>query len=249
MASILDDLKGILSPAEYAKLEASEAVKTRISRGDELRSYYDGEPEPVAPPVRNEPPPVRATPPGQFDLSQVEASLGRMLDAKLGTINTTIETKIAETVTARGAELVNSAVSIAMRQADELNRVYHRHSTEFGESFDSNAFNEFLMKPENSLADKDGKRVGSKFPTVMSAYEAMVAPRATQKQIADGIKAGVAAASGTHVPGTTPAPAVHGNIVKFMKRGGPADGAPATGASKAAAMLDRIQANRNEAAS
>jgi hypothetical protein len=246
MASILDDLKGILSPAEFAKLEASEAVKTRIARGDELRSYYDGDPDPVTPPQnRSDPPPVRATPPPQFDLSSIET----LLDRKLGTINTTIETKINETIQARGTELVNNAVGIAMRQADELNRVYHRHSAEFGEAFDSTAFNEFLMKPENSLMNGD-QRGGSKFPTVTSAYEAMVGPKMTEKTIAAEVEKRVKQDPRVNTPpGTTPPSAVNSNIVKFMKRGGPADGAPATGASRAAAMLDRMDANRNSAAS
>jgi hypothetical protein len=248
MASILDDLAGILPAAELEKLKGNAALKTRLERGDELRSYYDGEPEPVTPPAaRNEPPPVRATPPpsANFDLSSIEA----LLDKKLGTINTTIESKINETVERRGTELVMNAVGMATQRADELNRIYHRHSTEFGEAFDSTKFNDFLMLPENSVMGADGKRVGSKFRTTTEAYDAMIAPRVTEKKIADGIAAGVAAKSGAHVPGTTPMPATSGAILAFQRRGGPADGAPATGAQRAAAALDKIMSRRNEAAS
>ena len=59
MASILDDLKGILTPEEFAKVQGRQDLATRLTRGDELRSFYDGEettpPALVTPPASTTP--------------------------------------------------------------------------------------------------------------------------------------------------------------------------------------------------
>ena len=55
MASILDDLKGILTPEEFAKVQGRQDLATRLTRGDELRSYFDG--EEATPPASVTPPP------------------------------------------------------------------------------------------------------------------------------------------------------------------------------------------------
>ena len=228
--ALLDDLRGILSAAEFAKLEADAAVKTRLERGDELRSYYDGD-EPPSPSV---------------DLSGIE----RMLDSKLAKLDERIDTRFNTLVEQRGTELVNNAVSIATHRADELNRVYGRHFADFGEQFDSVAFNEFLNKPENSVMQGE-KRVGSKFQTITDAYEAMTAERRVQKKIdtakAEGKAEGIAASSGRGLPGTTPGPAVSSNIRVIMARGRTdANGQPTSRVDKAAAALDRRMANAQE---
>lgn len=232
--AILDDLKGLLSPAEFAKIEGNSAIATRLTRGEELRSFYEGE----EPPAHVDPP-ARVNPPGMFDLSAVE----RMLDSKLGKINETVDARVAEVVKTRGDELVNNAVKISIQRADELNRIYYRSERETGEPFDSAKFNTFLESPEAKAA---------RYPTITAAYEAYVAPVVQAKTIADARKEGAAAAraedSGKHVPGTTPGPAVNANILHFQKRTAAGEAQP-TGAGRAAAALDKIMSRRNEMAS
>jgi len=232
MANILDDLKGILGEAEFAKIEANAALKARISRGEEFRIWYDGDGEGAAEPPapgsnQNEPPPARREPPagiGAFDLSAVE----RMLDSKLSNVGKTIEDKIAETVQKRGDELVNTSVKIALQRADELNRIYARHNADFGEAFDSAAFNTYL---------EENKAKG--FRTITEAYEAMTAQRRTDKEVERRVTEGVKAKSGEHVPGTTPPPSTNSNIRFFKQRSVASDGTHRTGAQKAAELLDR----------
>ena len=236
MASILDDLKGILTPEEFAKVQGRQDLATRLTRGDELRSFYDGEettpPASVTPPASTTPPPAA----GQFDLGVIE----RMLDTKIGKINETVDARVAEVVKTRGDELVNNAVKISIQRADELNRIYGRHERETGKAFDSADFNAFLEKPENKARG---------FRTITEAYEAYSAPQAMEREVDRRFKAKVAADSGQHVPGTTPAPATNSNIRVFMKRGANGSDAPTTGAGKAAAALDKIMSRRMEMAS
>lgn len=239
--AILDDLKGVLSAEEFSKLEGNAVLKTRLSRGDELRSFYDGEETPATPPAAasgNDPAP-RSTPANQFDLSAIES----MFDRKIGKLDERIDSRFNTLVEQKGNDLVNSAVKISIQRADELNRIYAQHSQDFGTAFDSKAFNDFLEKDENK----------SRFRTITDAYDAMTADARLQKKLdtakAEGKAEAVAARSGGNVPGTTPVPATHGNIVKFLKRGSPAEGAPATGAQRAATALDNILARREQAAS
>ena len=238
--ALLDDLKGILSPAEFAKIQGNPAVATSLARGQELISFYDGDEWPASTAV--DPPPARSTPPpaaaGQFDLSAID----RMLDAKLGKINEIVDARVADVVKTRGDELVNNAVGIAVRRADELNRIYGRHEREVGKPFDSADFNAFLDKPENKARG---------FRSITEAYESYVGPVVQERTIEAEVTKRVKAQSGTAgVPGTTPAPATNSNIRMFINRGKTgADGAPTTGAGRAAAMLDRMQSRQLEMAS
>jgi hypothetical protein len=229
--ALIDDLEGLLSPAEFAKIKGNTAVATRIAKGDELYGFYVGEETPAAvePPARVEPP-VRNTPAGMFDLGAIET----MLDKRFSKLNETVDTRVNETIKARGDEFVNNAVKIAVQRADELNRIYARHADLTGKPFDSVDFNAFLEKPEIKAKG---------FRTLNDAYEAYASPVVQAKALADGIKEGVKAAtsaqSGQHVPGTTPAPASNSNIRVFMNRGRAGDGvSPTTGAGRAAAALD-----------
>jgi hypothetical protein len=237
MANLLEDLKGILSPEDYAKIEGNAALKARASKASELLEWYGGEEPPAVtdPPARVDPP-ARQTPPPAFDLSSIE----RMLDAKIGTLNTTIETKIADVVKTRGDELVNNAVKIALQRSDELNRIYMRHQTETGKPFDTTDFNTYLEKPEIKAKG---------FRTITEAYDAYVAPQSLEREVDKRVTAKLAEKSGQTVPGTTPAPATNSNIRVFMKRGAPGDPATTTGAGRAAAALDKIMARQQEMAS
>lgn len=233
MASILDDLKGILGDDAIAKIEGNPALKAKVDKAQELYGYYAGEDD-DPPPVRSQqdPPPARQQDPpavrdNPFDLKSIE----RMLDTKLGTVNQTIETKLGEMVTARGNELVNNAVKISLQRADELNRIYARHQNDFNEPFDSAKFNEFL--------ESDAGKAGG-YKTITSAYEAWVGPRATEKEVDRRVAAKLAERSGTGV-GSTPGPSTSNKTIEiFRKRGTAAEGGATTGAQRAAAMLDRL---------
>ena len=231
MANLLDDLKGILSPEEYAKIDGNPALKTRAAKAAELLDWYGGEDTTTTTTTTTTAPPeTRTTPPPAFDLSGIE----RMLDSKLGAINTTIETKINETVQKRGDELVNNAVKIALQRSDELNRIYMEHQSNYGEAFDTTKFNEFLE------ANKD-----KGFRSIRQGYDAYIAPRAIDREVDVKVKAKLAEESGKHVPGTTPAPSTNPAILAFKKRNVAADGQGMTGAQRAAALLDRRAAEQS----
>lgn len=234
--ALLDDLKGLLSPDEFAKIQGNPKVASRIARGDEYVSYYDGDETPAATTTTTATTAVVDPPPGQFDLSSFE----RMLDTRLGKINEIVDARVNATVEARGNELVNNAVKIATQRADELSRIYTRHAAETGKAFDSADFNSFLEKPESKARG---------YRTITQAYDDYVAPQTQERVVEQKVRERLAAESGRHVPGTTPAPSVNSNIRAFMKRGSGSDGAPSTGAQKAAEQLDRRMARQQEMAS
>jgi hypothetical protein len=225
--AILDDLKGILSPEDFAKINGNAAIKTKLEKGDELYGYYAGADDPPPAAHQDDPPPARRdTPPPAFDLGGIE----RMLDKRLEKIGETIEAKVADVVKSRGDELVNNAVKISLQRADELNRVYSRHEKETGKPFDSADFNAYLEKPEIKARG---------FRTITEAYEAYVAPVVLEKKLADAHDAGVKEGSGKHVPGTTPAPSTNSNIRFFKQRSAAGGDGRETGAQRAAALLDQ----------
>ena len=234
--ALLDELRGLLSPEEFAKIQGNPKVASRIARGDEYVTYYDGDETPAATPPAAVTPPAAATPPSQFDLGSFE----QMLDKRLGKINEIVETRVNDVVKARGDELVSNAVKISLQRADELNRIYSRHAAETGKPFDSTDFNTFLEKPESKARG---------YRTITQAYEDYVAPQTQERTIAAEVDKRLKAESGRHVPGTTPAPSVNSNIRVFMKRGSGGDGAPSTSVQKAAEALDRRMIRQQEMAS
>jgi len=236
MANLLDDLKGILSPEEFAKIEGNPALKARTAKAAELLDWYGGEETTTTTTTTTEPTrttttePTRTAP--QFDLSGIE----RMFDARLGKINETIETKIADVVKTRGDELVNNAVKIALQRSDELNRIYSRHLKETGTEFDTVKFNEYLEKPEIKAKG---------FRSLTDAYEAYAAPVVQEREVDRRVQAKLAEKSGQNVPGTTPAPSTNPAILAFKKRNVATDGQGMTGAQRAAALLDRRAAEQS----
>lgn len=240
--AILDDLKGILGDDQLAKISNNVALKARLEKGDELYGYYMGDdepkPTPTPTPAAAAPAPAAPAPPASaaLDLGAIE----RMFDTRLASLNKTIEDKIGDVVKTRGDELVNNAVKISIQRADELNRVYARHFEETGKAFDSAAFNEFLEKPETKARG---------FRSITEAYDAYASPGRTEREVERRVAEKLRENSGSAVPGTTPPPAVNSNIRHFIKRGGPADGAPATGAQRAAALLDARLAKQQAEAS
>jgi hypothetical protein len=237
--AILDDLKGILSPAEFAKLEGNAAVKTKLTRGDELRSYYEGEEDPPpAARTQDDPPPARREPPantgGQFDLSAVE----RMLDAREQKNRDFIKAELDTAIKSRGDELYNSVRAGVRTDALQLVKIYTRHQEATGKSWDDAEevkFNDFLKVNNEAVKTGGGKR----YATLTEAYNDYIAPVVTERTIESEVEKRVKATSGQHVPGTTPAPSVNSNIMHFKKRAVAGDGTATTGAQRAAALLDK----------
>ncbi len=244
--ALLDDLKGILSPEEFAKLDGNAALKPRMTRGDELRSYYDGEEPPVAavaPHARVTPPPAAGS--GQFDLGSIE----RMLDSKLGKINEVVDARVAEVVKSRGDELYNNVRAGVRNDALQLVKMYTRHQEVTGAPWTDEEevkFNDFLKT--NNEAVKAGSG-GKMYKSLTEAYNDYIAPVVEDRRVDAKVQQRLAAESGKHVPGTTPAPATNSNIRVFMKRSANGAEATTTGAGRAAAALDRIMARQNEMAS
>lgn len=234
--AILDDLKGILGDEAIAKIEGNPALKMKLAKGEELYGYYAGDDDTTASATATvtQPAAAAAASHSQFDLGSIE----RMLDAKLGNMNKTIEDKIGEVVKTRGDELVNSAVKIALQRSDELNRIYMEHQSNYGESFNSEKFNEYLEQNK----DKG-------FRSIRQAYESYVQPRAMDREVDRRVDEKLKKSSGGAVPGTTPAPSVNSNIRHFKARSASADGQGMTGAQRAAAMLDKRMADSQAAAS
>jgi len=225
--ALLDDLEGILGKEAVEKIKADPRVSVRASKAEELLGYYDGD-EPVVP-VKVEPKvePTKVVSSPGMDMAALLAGIDKSLDSKLGVIGKTIDDKIAEAVKTRGAELAGNASSIALRNADELNRVYRRHEKDFGEDFDSTAFNTFV---------ETQKKTGRNFNSVTEAYEAMTADKRNDKTVEERVREGLKAkASAQNVPGVTP-PSVKSPLGVFMARGKTEGGAD-TAVSKAAAML------------
>ena len=210
-----------------------------MTRGDELRSYYDGdEPPPVA---HVDPPPVvRSTPapPGAFDLTSIE----RMLDAREQKQRDFIKTELDNAVKSRGDEFVNNTVKIAVQRADELNRIYARHSELTGKPFDSADFNAFLEKPEIKAKG---------FRTLNDAYEAYAAPTVTERTIESEVDKRVRPSRPKIPASISPAlrPARQSTPMSDSSRSAP----PPAGSGndrrgRAAAALDKIMARRDESA-
>ena len=235
--ALLDDLKGILSPEEFSKIQGSP-VATRLTRGSELLSYYDGDAveTPAATTSATVTPSAATTPAGMFDLSEID----RRLEARLGKLNELVDTRVNDIVATRGNELVNNAVKISLQRADELNRIYSRHVNETGKQFDSADFNNFLEKPEVKARG---------YRTITQAYDDYVAPQTQERVVEQKVQERLRAQSGSNVPGSTPAPSSSSALKVFMKRGTAAEGGGTTGASRAAAMLDRMGSSRQEMAS
>lgn len=249
--ALLDDIKEVVGAEAFAKLEASGALKTRLQKGDELFGFYAGEVDDPPANSNNPPPPTTGSgaPPNPFDLSGVE----KMLERRLGTLETTIKKELDTKITAAVTEYTKTNQSMAtqvLQQADQLNRVYLRHNREFGEEFDSKAFAEWNAKPENAHHLEEGKPVGNRFNSVMESYEAWTAERRRSKEIDAEVNKRLKERSGsTGLPGNTPPPATNTNILRLMRRGG-TDGAdhPATAADRAAAALEKLVAGREQAA-
>jgi hypothetical protein len=243
--AILDDLKGILGDDAIAKIEANPAIKERLKKGNELYGLYLGEEEvepgsadPKTTNTVTAPPPPPSTEtkttPGMFDLGAIE----RMLDKRFENLDTRISDTVNKAIETRGTEVVNNAARIATMRADELNRIYLRHTSITGEQFDTEKFNQFL---------EENKARG--FRSVTEAYNEFIRPVEEEKRINTEVEKRTKAKSGEHVIGSTPQPSMNSNVRTIMKRTLAAAGEGSTAAQRAADRLNRMEADRAAAAS
>ena len=256
--ALLDDLKGLLSPEDLAKIEGNPAIKNRIAKGDELYGYYVGEDEPVQqqqqqqqqPVQQQQQQPVQQQNQG-FDLGAIE----RMLDKRLGDLgkkfeNVVTKDDLSATITREGAKLLSQATA----NADELNSIYMEHRDLTGKPFDRAAFNEFLNKPENKTGEVDkpiGQGASSRFSSIRSAYEAFVSPVKTEREVDRRVAEKLKTQSGGQpgFPGSTPPPSTNKIVDILKRRNVAADGGGNTRVDRAAAALAQMESSRQSAAS
>jgi hypothetical protein len=233
--ALIDEFEGILGK------KAIDNIKKNPKGFKDIVELYYGEED--DPPVTAAPvvaAPVAPVTTG-FDLSAIES----LLDKKLGNITdsvrkTTTDT-VEEIITKRGAELSSNASAVALRNADELNRVYRRHEKEFGEDFDSTKFNEFV---EGEMKNNH------RFSSVTAAYEDWTKDRRQEKVIAnakdEGAREALKKKASDFVPGVTP-PSARSPLSTFINRGRTTDSQGSTAVERAGESLARkLAASANE---
>jgi hypothetical protein len=250
--AILDILEGVLGKEAIDKIKSNTRLGTDLMKSDELfNGYYgrdvgtddDGNPVKVASSTVQAVVTERTTPPAasaSTDLTAVLESLKTItsrLDAMPDPAKA-VETKFEDLLKTRGAELLGQAEERALRKSDQLNRVRDEHRETFGEKFDTDKFAEFI---------EEHKKTGTSFATVEKAYEAFVAPKLTEKRVADGIRDGLKAkATNAGVPGVTP-PSSKSTLAHLINRGRSQDGNGQTATQRAGDQLAaRLAASQND---
>jgi hypothetical protein len=248
MKSILDELAGVLSPAELAKIKADAGLSERITKGaDELYGYYKDDtidpPTATATPTSTTTttaPVVTTTVAPSGDLGAILRTLDgvtRRLEA-IGDVPKMIESKVEEVVKARGDELVSAVATRALRQADELAKAredWNRNFSEGGKKqFDTEAFEKFVN--EQTAA-------GTRFASVTKAYESFTAPQREEVTVETKVRDRLKERNSGHVPGVTPTTA-NTTLAVLMARGRDKDGNGETAVNRAGASLDaRLHGN------
>lgn len=237
MADILAELEGFLGKEAADKIRGSETMKSRMAVVNDVMGFYEGDTEiPPAPPQRRETPPeVRpATGAGDPGLAAIMAKLD-----SIGDVDAKIKSGVETVVAARGNELVNNAIAIAMRNTRELQKIDTRHRADFGTEFDD-------VKLEAHVAA--AIEAGRPFRTITEAYEDMTREDRVAKRVETGIETGVreglkARASGT-LPGVTPTAATPMlQMLKTSRRGTTGNGDAGNHLDKAGAALAERLAN------
>lgn len=238
MPDILDELEGILSKDEVAKLRANPLAQ-RLQRGDAVREYYDGDMS------GNPPPPVRQQ---QQQQERHESRGGESLDdvlselnkvtSRLGELPKTIHDEVDKVVKEKGNELFSNVLAASMRNNRELSKIDSRHRTEFGADLDDTAL--------EAHADAAAK-AGRPFRTITEAYEDMTREARLEKRIASGVETGVREKLKERT--TASLPGVSGNSGSPMLRAlkaVPSGGTTGSAVSAAARALEDRLAERGE---
>lgn len=245
MRTVFDELEELLGKDEIAKIKANSGLTRRLEKGDEMFSVYEEESETQDPPARrtesrtDDDPPARRTEAGDQTLSDLTKAL-QGITAKLNDVPTKAELDAA--IEKRGNELVNSVSSRVLRQADELYNIRARHNADFGEDFDSAAFDTYTTE-----AMKAGKR----FDSITDAYEKMTAEKRedarVESKVRERLKERAKEGQGNLLPGVTP-PSSKSPISTFMKRGRESDSGGNTAVDRAGSALDSALAAKSSEA-
>ena len=182
-----------------------------------------------------------ATPPSAFSLADIEGALDKRLGNLDERIKTTATTAIEDVIKNRSEELVTAATDRALRRSDELGRIYRRHEKEFGEEFDSTAFDKWASEQ---------MAAGVRFNGVTNAYETWTADRRLEKKLSgakeEGAREALKERANQMVPGVTPASA-RSPLSTFINRGKTTDSEGQTAAHKAGrALSERLAAKDAE---
>lgn len=238
MADILDELEGILSKDEVAKLRTSPLAQ-RLQRGDAVREYYDGDMsgDPPLPARQQERQQERQESRGGESLADVLGQLRTVTDG-LSKIPQTVQDEVKKVVDAEGNKLFANVLSASMRNNRELSKIDTRHRAEFGEDLDDTKLNAHAQAAIDA---------GRPFRTVTEAYEDMTREARLEKRIATGVETGVRDKLKERT--TASLPGVSGNSGSPMLRAlkaVPSGGGTGSSVSAAARALEDRLAERGE---
>lgn len=234
MADILAELEGFLGKEQADKIRANETLNTRLAKANEVFSFYEGDTEtPPTPPQRREAAPEVRHATSDPGLAAIMAKLD-----SIGDVDAKIKTGVEAVVTARGNELVNNAIAIAMRNTRELQKIDTRHRADFGAEFDDTKLEAHIDA---------AREAGRPFRTITEAYDDMTREDRVKKEVSTGIETGVreglkARASG-NLPGVTPTAATP--MLQMLKtaRRGTSEGAGNHLDKAGAALVEKLAAN------
>lgn len=240
MATLLDELAGVLSAEEIAKIKANPRLSGRMDKVRELEALYYGEDEPVVtPPAVVTPPPAVVTPPPAAATGDDVRTMVSGILKRLDTVVTSdkIEEVVTKTVEKLAPKFIGAAAAQGTRNADELNRIYIGHKSEFAEDFDSQGFNTFIETQQ---------KAGIQYRSVTDAYNDMVKDKRVETKVKKGIEEGVREGLKRRVPvpGTTPQ-GTKSPLSVILARGRPTDSTGATAAESAGADLEARLARAN----
>lgn len=227
-------------PAAREMLTRNPNASSRLKTQETVyKAFVDGDPVALAtaaaaagtPPAVVQPPPA-STPALGIDLAALDARLDgfRKNMFESPEFTTAVETRAKAIADAQIAAVTPNLIGRGAKIADTIATIRESHIKEFGEPLDSAKFEEFYAK--------DGAMYGN---DLVKSHAAFVMQKRTDKQIADGIAAGLAARATNDVPGTS-LPASDSPLSGFIdynvkKNGGTAPSANADDAAKAFAAM------------
>lgn len=236
--SLLDELAGVLSPAELAKVRANQELLGRVSKQDELYGMYLDEtidpPAAIAEPEKK----VEATStttdsrPGtsSSDIGKLLQSMSKLTEQIAG-IDKVVATKVDEVVKVEGDKLVSAAVMRALKLADGLSKVREDWNANYGAEhgrFDSDKFEKWY---------EDQSKSGVTFGSIEKAYEQYSAPQREAANIENKVRERLKEKnSGAQVPGVTPT--ASSTLKTLMRRGRAEDSGGQTAVDRAGDKLN-----------
>lgn len=249
MASLLDELAGVLSPEQIAKINGNPKLAGRFTKVVELEDLYYGDdeayraaapaPAAAAAAAAAAPPTARETPTNDSGIGQMVQGILKRLDKTVTADN--IEETVTKVVEKLAPKFVGAAAAQGTRNADELNRIYIGHKSEFGEDFDSTKFDTFIAAQ---------REAGVQYRSVTDAYNAMVGDKRVEARVEKGVNDRVRdelkRRATNHPSGTTPS-GTKSVLSVLTARGRKTDEGGATTAEAAGAELETRLARVNAA--